>query len=137
MPDATTLGQFVRFAIVGLLSNGVLYLAYVGLTAAGLGPKAAMTLLYVLGTLQGFLFNKHWSFRSRHSHGPELVRYALAYAFGYLLNLAALIVFVDAWHLPHQAVQAVMIVVLALVLFALQKFWVFPTRTPLNSGPVA
>jgi putative flippase GtrA len=134
MPSGT-LGQFVRFAIVGLVSNGVLYVAYILLTAVGLGPKLAMTLIYVLGTLQGFLFNKHWSFRSGKAHGPELVRYVLAYAFGYLVNLVVLLILVDRWGLPHQAVQGAMIVVLAFLLFALQKFWVFPAPSSLNSEP--
>ena len=133
MADGQTLGQFVRFAIVGLASNALLYLGYIGLTAVGMGPKLAMTLLYALGTLQGFLFNKHWSFRSRKAHGPELLRYALAYALGYVLNFAALLLLVDTWGWPHRAVQAVMIVVLALVLFALQKFWVFRTHPSASS----
>ena len=133
MLDRNTLAQFIRFGIVGLVSNGVLYLGYLALTAATIEPKLAMTLVYVVGTLQGFLFNKRWSFRSDHGYAPELVRYVLAYAFGYALNLAALFVLVDRWGLPHRSVQALMIVTLALVLFALQKLWVFPQRLQTNS----
>jgi putative flippase GtrA len=124
-PSRTALVQFCRYVVVGLGSNAILYLAYLGLTYAGLGPKTSMTLLYVLGTVQSFMFNKHWSFESARSHGPEFVRYVLAYGFGYLLNLVALYALVDRAGYPHQAVQAVMICVLAALLFTLQKFWVF------------
>lgn len=133
MLDRNTLAQFIRFGIVGVVSNGVLYLGYVALTAASLGPKLAMTLVYVAGTLQSFLFNKRWSFRSVNGYAPELVRYVLAYAFGYALNLAALFVLVDRLGLPHRVVQGFVIVALAFVLFALQKLWVFPPRLQTNS----
>lgn len=135
MGSGRSLGQFIRFVIVGLLSNALLYVGYIALTAVGVGPKVAMTLLYALGAVQAFLFNKHWSFRSRKSHGPEFVRYALAYAFGYVLNLAGLMMLVDVWGLPHRIVQGGLIIFVALVMFALQKFWVFKDRNPLNSEP--
>ena len=44
--------QFVRYALVGLAANFVLYLAYLALTWLGMGHKTAMTLLYALGVLQ-------------------------------------------------------------------------------------
>ena len=88
-------GQFVRYAIVGLISNGVLYLAYLVLTWLGLGHKFAMTLLYVVGVLQTFVFNRNWTFKHGGLVGAALTRYAVAYGFGYLLNFAALALFVD------------------------------------------
>ena len=102
-------GQFVRYALVGLASNA---------------------LLYVVGVLQTFLFNKRWSFRHGGMHGPAFVRYCAAYVIGYVVNFVALLLLVDRLGWPHQLVQGVMIVLLALMLFALQKFWVFrPTRS--------
>jgi putative flippase GtrA len=98
------------------------------LTTFGAQPKVAMTLLYVLGTLQSFMFNKRWSFRSEAPHGAELARYVASYAAGYLLNLLLLVVLVDRMHLPHRLVQAFAIVALAVFLFVLQKFWVFRVR---------
>lgn len=119
--------QFARYCIVGLGSNLVLYLAYLGLTALGVTPKLAMSLLYVLGVLQTFVFNKRWTFAHRGAHGAAFYRYCTAYATGYLLNLAALYLLVDLQGYPHQIIQAVMIVLLAMMLFAAQKFWVFRT----------
>ena len=53
--------QFFRYAIVGLISNVILYLAYLLLTGLGLGHKTAMTLLYAVGILQSFLLNRQWT----------------------------------------------------------------------------
>lgn len=122
--------QFLRYAVVGLASNAVLYAAYVALTSIGVEPKLAMTILYAMGVLQTFVFNKRWSFRHAGKHGPAFVRYCAAYAFGYAVNLLALLLLVDRLGYPHQLVQAFMILSLAVMLFVLQKFWVFRPATP-------
>ena len=47
--------QGTRFVIVGLVSNIVLYLIYLLITTLGVSYKIAMTMLYVIGTLQTFV----------------------------------------------------------------------------------
>lgn len=120
-----TAGQLLRYGVVGLFSNAVGYLLYLALTAAGMGPKLAMTLLYALGMIQTFFFNKRWSFRHGGAHGPAFVRYCTTYSIGYLINLGMLYLLVDRFHYPHWAVQGVMILLISLLLFLMQKHWVF------------
>ncbi|MBN1611275.1 MAG: GtrA family protein [Polyangiaceae bacterium] len=107
------------------MSNLVLYLLYLAVTFVGVGHKSAMTGLYLLGVLQTFVFNRNWSFRHAGRVDSALVRYVVAYAAGYLLNLATLVLLVDRAGLPHRAVQGVMICVLAVLLFLAQRYWVF------------
>lgn len=129
-----TAGQFIRYATVGLVSNAVGYLLYLAITSAGMEHKMAMTLLYVVGVTQTFFFNKRWSFRHGGIHGPAFARYCIAYGLGYVINLLALIMFVDRMGYPHEIVQGVMVLSLAVMLFLLQKFWVFrPSSTPSSS----
>ena len=126
MIDRHTRGQFLRFALVGLASNALLYLGYLILTGGGVGHKSAMTLLYALGVAQTFLFNRNWSFRHPGSVQCAFARYVACYAVGYLLNLFVLYLAVDRFGLPHQIIQGIMIVTLAVMLFLVQKYWVFP-----------
>ena len=126
MIDAKTRGQFLRYGVVGLGSNLLLYLAYLGLTHLGMGHKSAMTVLYAVGVAQTFLFNRTWSFRHQGRLHGAFARYVASYALGYLLNLTVLWLAVDRFGLPHQIVQGVMILTLAVMLFLLQKYWVFP-----------
>ncbi len=135
--DVTALGQFLRYGVVGLLSNAALYLAYLALTAAGMEVKLAMTLLYALGVAQTFVFNKRWSFRHDGLHGPAFVRYCVSYGLGYVINLLALFVLVDRLGYPHRIVQGLLMVYLAVMLFLLQKFWVFRSdiTLPTATGP--
>ena len=129
-----TAGQFIRYATVGLISNALGYLLYLAFTAAGMEHKMAMTLLYGVGVAQTFFFNKRWSFRHGGMHGPAFARYCIAYGLGYVLNLLALLVLVDRLSYPHEIVQGLMVLSLAVMLFLLQKFWVFrPSSTPSSS----
>lgn len=121
----STLGQLLRFGIVGLASNGVLYVLYLFLTAQGIGPKWAMSIAYAIGVAQTFLFNRRWTFRHRGAVSAAFVRYCATYGIGYLVNLMALVALVDGLGWPHEGVQGAMILCIAILVFVLQKFWVF------------
>jgi putative flippase GtrA len=120
-----TITQLLRYAIVGLASNAFGYLLYLGLTSMGMGHKLAMSLLYGVGVLQTFVFNKKWAFRFQGAATPALVRYATVYIIGYFANLLALMLLVDLAGLPHQLIQGIMIFVIAIFLFLAQKYFVF------------
>ena len=125
LPGSGATRQFIRFAIVGVLSNAVLFLFYLVITGLGLGHKLAATVAYVAGVLQTFAFNRSWSFRDRGALGPAFIRYVASYLFGYLLNMVILVILVDRAGYGHQYVQGATILLLAVMLFLLQKFWVF------------
>lgn len=120
-----TLVQLVRYGVVGLASNSFGYILYLGITYFGIGPKIAMSLLYCIGVVQTFIFNKRWTFVHNDSGSRAFIRYCVSYGLGYILNLLALFVFVDRYGYPHQWVQGFMILSLSAMLFLLQKFWVF------------
>ncbi|MBL8452970.1 MAG: GtrA family protein [Zoogloea sp.] len=130
MSGKAATGQLLRYAVVGIASNALLYLAYLALTSAGVEPKLAMSLLYALGVIQTFYFNKTWSFRHGGTHGPAFIRYCISYGLGYLFNLVALYVLVDRLGHPHQRVQGALILCTAALLFLLQKLWVFRSTSP-------
>lgn len=125
MIDMSITWQLIRYTFIGLLSNMVLYLAYLSLTALGMETKLAMSVLYAVGVAQTFILNKRWTFRYGGAHRSAFVRYCISYALGYFINLLVLYVLVDCLHYPHQIVQGMMIFWLAAMLFLLQKFWVF------------
>lgn len=124
--------QFARYAVVGLVSNGVLYAAYLVLTHFGVEPKVAMTLTFALGVIQTFLMNRGWTFSYHGSNSRACVRYGVAYGGAYVLNFLLLVLFVDRLGFPHQVVQAVLILGVAVLLFVTQRYWVF-AELPLES----
>jgi putative flippase GtrA len=121
--------QLTRFGIVGLANNLLLYLLYLLVTHAGVGYKLAMTILYALGVLITFLFNRNWSFLHDGALSKSLQRYLLLYLVAYMVNWCVLYLLVDLAGWPHQLIQGAMILLLAAALFLLQKFWVFNRET--------
>lgn len=120
--------QFLRYTVIGLVSNALCYLGYLLLSSLGVGHKTAMTIVYCLGVLQTFVFNGRWTFRYAGSIPGSLARYVGTYALVYLLTIATMYVLVDAIGLPHQAVALILILVAAGIVFLMQKFWVFPAN---------
>ena len=133
----STAFEMFRFGVVGLGSNALLYLLYLAITAIGVEPKAAMSLLYVVGVLQTFILNKQWTFRYEGNVRRTVIRYWIAYACLYVANIVLLLLFVDIAGFDHRVVQGVLILVFGLVLFALQKYWVFGTLPPRRSSAEA
>lgn len=117
--------QFTRYVIVGLVSNTILYLGYLALTAFGMGHKLAMTVLYVLGVCQTFFFNRSWSFQDSGRIQGAFVKYATVYGTGYTINWSLLWLFVDKLGLPHQVIQGILIFAVAGFIFFSLRYWVF------------
>lgn len=120
--------QFMRYGIIGLLSNGILYCLYLMLTWLGLEHKIAMSSLYVVGIMQTFIFNRQWTFEHKGLVKSSLARYVATYVIGYIFQLVSLLVFVDQLGFPHQLVMAILILVTAVSFFVLQKYWVFSKK---------
>ena len=92
-------------------------------------PKVAMSLLYICGVLQTFNVNRSWTYKHDGKFQRSFARYIVVYSLAYVLNLLAFLVFVDRWSWSHELVQAGAILIVAVILFWVQKVWVFPTMT--------
>lgn len=117
--------QAIRFGIVGVISNIFLYFLYLFFTLQGVGHKAAMTLLFTIGFVQTFFFNRFWTFEDQGLIRSTFAKYFLAYFFAYIINITALYVFSDLFGYRHQIIQGLMVFIVALFLFVVQRYWVF------------
>lgn len=121
--------QLIRYGLVGLASNLAIYCIYLLLTYLGVEPKAAMTLVYMIGATIGFVGNRKWTFSHQGDAFHSAIRYMIAHFAGYLLNFLILFIFVDKLGYIHQAVQAAAIIVVAGFLFIIFKYYVFHEKT--------
>lgn len=121
--------QSLRFIAIGSTSNLVLYVIYLLLTGFGVGYKTAMTLLYCIGIAQTFLLQKRFTFNHQGFLHLSFVKYLSAYGLSYLINFSALLFFVDYLAFPHELVQGLMILIIAVLMFLLLKLWVFRSAT--------
>ena len=120
--------QFIRFVIVGVGLNAPLYGAYLLLTGIPMDSRAAMTCTYSCGVLLGFVLYRRIIFRYPGDNAPALRRYIATYILGYAINFATLWILVEQAGIAHQVVQGGVTLILPIILFALQKYWVFPIQ---------
>jgi putative flippase GtrA len=128
------MAQLLRFAVVGLASNVIGYLLYLFVTYLGVIPKLAMTILYGVGVITGFVGNRRYAF----AHQGRLMaagwRYLIAHSVGYFINIAVQIIMVDHLGYAHQLAQALGICVVAAFLFVVYKYFVFVNADEVKSG---
>lgn len=129
--------QLLRYVVVGVATNLLLYGCFLVLLHAGWAYLAAMSVSYAVGIALAFVAQRSWTFAHQGARGMAAARFVACYGLGYLLNLAGLRLLVGGGLLGPAAAQAVMIVIVALVLFVLQKVWVFraPRDVLSPSGP--
>ncbi len=117
--------QLLRYGIIGVASNLIMYLLYLLITYDGIEPKTAMTSLYIIGASISFFANKKITFSYKDDVLGSGIRFTITYLFGYLLNFLILMVFVDKFGYPHQLIQGIAIFVVAGFLFVCLKKFVF------------
>jgi len=118
--------QFVRYAILGFYSNAILYFIYLVATNFGIGYKAVMMiLLYAIGILQTFLFNRcgHMTIRGL-AQRPSFVTFQSMGLATYLIWLHCFYLWANS-NSPTSLYRGFLIFVVPMLLFLFQKFWVF------------
>jgi putative flippase GtrA len=122
-------GEFVRFAVVGVLQNALNVAVFVLATGLGVQYRLAAVVAAVAALLASFALNRGWTFPGRDG---RLDRYALVFASAVALGVAALTLFVEVAGLPEVAAQVAAILVVAPLSFLAQRAWVF--RAPRRSA---
>lgn len=117
--------QIFSFILIGILANLFGYGIYISLTYLGIPPKLAVTILYPIGATIGFLANRRFTFQHNGHIGMAGIRYLIVQLLGYLLNIFMLAFFVDRLGFPHQIIEALAIVVVAIFLFVSSRLFVF------------
>lgn len=133
-PSRDALRQLIYYGLVGIATNTIGYFLYLLITYCGGTPKLTMSILYITGALMGFWGNRKLTFAHQGGLLATGVRFAIAHTLGYGLNLAILIVMVDEFYYPHQAVQAAAIFIVAGFLFLAFKFFVFANKPHSKDG---
>lgn len=124
--------QFVRYGLVGLVSNGLLYLFYIIQTHFAVTPELAATIAYVLGVCWTYIINKGWSFASDASHSNAAPKYILTYLLGFFLTIGILTFGYRVLEIPHFMSQLIAIGITAVAIFLSLKYWVFATPSSIE-----
>ena len=121
--------QFARFAVVGGLATLVHLAVGLGL-AEGLGvaPWPANLAAFSTAVFVSYFGNQHWTFGSRNRGLGRLPHFLAIALLGLALNQALVYALVDRLGWRYPAALAVVVTVVPLLSFVLNRTWVFAAR---------
>lgn len=117
--------DLIYFAFIGFLTNLSGYCLFLLMTWIGIGYKLSMTCLYFFCAGLSYSGNKRLTFSHRSGNRASCLRFLFVYLLSYLLNLFALIFFVDYLGLSYYKIEALAIIVIAGFMFISLKLFVF------------
>ena len=121
------LQKISRFIVVGVISNGLGYGAYILITWLGMPYKIAMTLIYCVGVMTSYFGNKQFTFADNQKISMTIVKFLVAHSIGYIVQYIVLYVLVDRFMVFHLYALFVGSTVVAIYLFIALRFFVFNT----------
>jgi putative flippase GtrA len=120
------LWQFVKFGIVGVSNTLIFFLVYTLLWKVfGVWYVAASGIGFAVGAINGFLWNRAWTFRGHVGDALTPVRWFVVQTSGLLVNLGLVYLFVDGAGFDKLGGQAVTIVIVTLLTFFANRAWTF------------
>jgi putative flippase GtrA len=118
--------QFVKFGIVGVSNTLLSLVVYaVLLKAFGVWYLAASAIGFAVGTVNGFLWNRRWTFRGHVGDALTPVRWFVVQGFGLLANLGLVFVFVHDAGLDKLLGQACATAIVVVFTFMANRAWTF------------
>jgi putative flippase GtrA len=128
-PRSQDVRQFFRFAVIGLLQNGLNLGAFALAIAYGIPFLVASVMAAVVALSVSFSLNRRWTFPGATDRSANrAVRFATIWLAFVLLALPILALLVDVVHLPRVLSQATIIVIGAPASYFVQRRWTFGQR---------
>ena len=120
----------VKYAIVGVANVAIDLGIYALLVHLGVWYVLAKTLSLCVATLNGYTFNRRWTFRAGDHETMKLARYVTVQGTGLLLNLALLTGLVEIAGLHEVTAAAAAVPFVAAYCFLGNRLWTFGAHVP-------
>jgi putative flippase GtrA len=134
--DVVSFLQFVKYGVVGASNTAITLIVYTVGVELGLTYELALVAGYILGGLNSYLLNRHWTFRAADiAHSRAGGRFALVQGVAIVVNAGLLYVLVHHLHVAKIPGQLILTVPVVLITFFINRKWTFgrPAGEPLAS----
>ena len=120
-----SIGEFVKFSLVGLLNTGVDVAIFFLLTRFGVPYIAAQVVSYSCGAGNSYILNKFWTFRSSGLSIAEMVRFISVNLISLGISIVVLRLLHESAEVALPAAKAGATVCALAANFLGNKLWVF------------
>jgi putative flippase GtrA len=118
--------QFVKYGLVGASNTVITFVTYTVLVKLGVQYLIAVVLGYCVGSLNSYIFNRHWTFQAADiAHSTAGTRFAIVQAVAIAANVALLYVFVHHLGVAKIPAQAILTLPVLAVTFFANRWWSF------------
>jgi putative flippase GtrA len=118
-------GRAAKYAVVGIANVAIDFLVYAVLVTVGVWYPVAKGISLTAGTVNGYTWNRLWTFRVGAHRHSMLVKYVTVQAFCYLGNLALLAILIELLGRSEIVAQVIAIPIISAFSFASQRVWTF------------
>lgn len=123
--------QFAKFGLVGVSNTLITLLVYtLLLQVLGLWYVAASAIGFAVGAVNGFLWNRSWTFRGHTGDALTPVRWFVVQGCGLLVNSGLVYAFVDGARVGKLPGQGLTIVIVTVLTFIANRSWTFRAASP-------
>jgi putative flippase GtrA len=118
--------QFVKFGLVGVSNTLLTLLVYtLLLKVLGLWYVAASAIGFAVGAVNGFMWNRAWTFRGHVGDALTPVRWFVVQGCGLLVNSGLIYLFVDGAGAGKLVAQGLTIAIVTVLTFFANRTWTF------------
>jgi putative flippase GtrA len=118
----------LRFAVVGGSSTLVTVLSYSVLIEIEVAYLTAAVIGYAAGIINGYTWNRLWTFETGPFHLPEFRRYVVVQGSGLALNLVALRLLIEMLGVARGLAEILSIIPIVILTFWVNRAWTFQPR---------
>ena len=119
--------QFVRYLVVGVGNTLLSFIAYRLLLAIDTPYAVAALLAFAVGALNGYIFNRRWTFAARDTTRARVLYVGLQ-VFGAVTTSLLVVVLVRWLSVPHGIAYLAAVPPVTVTLFAANRLWTFRER---------
>jgi len=120
----------VKYGIVGVSNVAIDFTLYALLIHFGVWYVLAKTLSLIVATINGYTWNRRWTFRAGEYRHVTLARYVVVQSVALALNLVILAVAVELVGIGAIVAQAIALPFVAAFAFLSNRVWTFGAHLP-------
>ena len=120
--------DFIKFAIVGLGNLFVSLITYYILVYFSINYQIANIGGFITGSLNGYIWNKIWVFKSSKKNGSSIIKFYLTYLSTWFLSAILLYIWIEVFKISDIVAPVINVFITTPINYLLNKYWVFRNK---------
>ena len=120
--------NFIKFAIVGFGNLSVSLITYYIFVYFSVNYQIANIGGFITGSLNGYIWNKIWVFRSSKKNGSSIIKFYLTYLSTWFLSAILLYIWIEVFKISDIVAPVINVFITTPINYLLNKYWVFKNK---------